>query len=159
MASRTAPASSEMGLEYDFEESVGYWMVLAAQAYQKSLNDELAPHGITFRQCQVLGWLVLEGELSQVDLAARMMIEPATLVGVLDRMQRNQWISRTHSSSDRRRKLIRVDPRAREIWKQVVCCARRVRARAVVGLSKRQSAMLMKSLQHVLNNLSGDEVN
>ena len=154
MSLPTHSVAAELGLEYDFEESVGYWIVLAAQAYQKALNDELAPHGITFRQSQVLGWLALDGELSQVDLAARMMIEPATLVGVLDRMQRNQWISRIGSSDDRRRKLIRVNPQAREIWKQVVCCARQVRGRAVAGLSERQVSALKKTLRCVLQNLS-----
>ncbi len=142
-----------LDLDYDFEASVGYWMVLAAQAYQKALGDELAPYGITFRQCQVLGWLMIDGQLSQVDLATRMMIEPATLVGVLDRMQRNQWISRTSSTGDRRRKLITVNPQAREIWKQVVCCARQTRERAVQGLSDRQAAALMKTLRAVLHNL------
>lgn len=154
MTSPTQPTAVGLDIEYDFEESVGYWTVLAAQAYQKTLNDELAPHGITFRQSQVLGWLILDGELSQVELATRMMIDPATLVGVLDRMQRNQWISRESSLHDRRRKLIRLNPQARDIWKQVAACARRVRGRAVVGLSERQVAALKKTLRAVLQNLS-----
>lgn len=143
-----------LGIEYDFEASVGYWMVLGSQAFQKALNEELTPHGITFRQCQVLGWLVLDGQLSQTELAGRMMIEPATLVGVLDRMQRNRWISRVSSADDRRRKLIQLDPAARDIWKKIISCARRVRARAVEGLTERQVAALIKSLQVVLGNLS-----
>jgi len=154
MTTSTRRPATDLGVEYDFEQSLGYWLVLAAQAYQNALNEELAPHGITFRQCQVLGWLVLDGELSQVELATRMMIEPATLVGVLDRMQRNEWISRSHSADDRRRKIIRVNPQAREIWERVVGCARCVRARAVEGLSPRQAATLMKSLQAVLQNLT-----
>lgn len=140
--------------EYDFEESVGYWMVLASQAYQKSLNDELAPHGITFRQCQVLGWLVHDGELSQVDLALRMMIEPATLVDILDRMERDKLVCRTSASSDRRRKMICMGPRAYEVWEKVVCCARKVRARAVEGLTPRQATIFKKILRTVLGNLS-----
>ncbi len=148
------PKSTAVGLEYDFEASVGYWMVLGSQAFQKSLNEELLPHGITFRQCQVLGWLVLSGELSQVDLAQRMMIEPATLVGVLDRMQAHDWIRRDSTVEDRRRKLIRLQPAAREVWKKVAKCARRVRAQAVQGLSDRQVAELIKSLKIVVKNLS-----
>lgn len=149
-----APVDPVLGLEYDFEESVGYWMVLASQAFQKVLNNELAPHGLTFRQCQVLGWLVLKGPLPQVELANHMMIEPATLVGVLDRMERENWITRTVSESDRRRKKIQVNPEARTIWKQAVRCARRVRARAVEGLTERQASELKKTLRTVLGNLS-----
>ena len=117
-------------LQYDFEESVGYWVMLGGQAFQKALNDELLPHGITFRQSQVLGWLVLEGDLSQVELANRMMIEPPTLVGILDRMERDGWISREACAGDRRKKLIRIRPEAATTWAKIVQCARRVRARA-----------------------------
>lgn len=148
------PKATAEGLEYDFEASVGYWMVLGSQAFQKSLNEELVPHGITYRQCQVLGWLVLSGELSQTDLAQRMMIEPATLVGVLDRMQSHGWIRRDSTAEDRRRKIVRLQPAARDIWNKVADCARSVRARAVRGLSKRQVDELIKSLKIVVKNLS-----
>ena len=112
--------------EYDFDQSVGYWIMLTSQAYQKALNNELAPHGITFRQSQVLAWLALKGELSQADLAAHMLIEPPTLVGVLDRMERDGLISRVASPLDRRCKLIRANPEARLIWGKVggMCAAR-----------------------------------
>ena len=139
--------------EYDFEESVGYWLVLAARALQKSLSEELAPHGVTYRQAQVLGWLALEGELSQVALAERMMIEPATLVGVLNRMERDELICRVTSPFDRRRKIVRVSDRAGEIWSKVIVCARRVRGRAVKGLSDRQVKTLRRTLHVVLGNL------
>ena len=141
--------------DYDFEKSIGYWTVLTSQAFQKALNEELAPHGVTFRQSQVLGWLALTGPLSQVELASRMMIEPATLVGVLDRMQRDGLISRDPSSEDGRRKMIRVNPEAAEVWQKVAQCARIVRARATEGLTSRQVDQLMKLLRTVLQNLDG----
>lgn len=145
-------------LDYDFEESIGYWVVVTAQAIQKSLNDELAPHGITFRQSQVLGWLALKGELSQVELAHFMMIEPPTLVGVLDRMERDGWIRREYSETDRRRKIVRANPEAQDVWEKVAACARRVRTKASRGLSERQWATLKKLLRRVLQNLNEDGV-
>ncbi|MBW8885834.1 MAG: MarR family transcriptional regulator [Planctomycetia bacterium] len=93
-------------LEYDFENSVGYWICQASQVFQRTFNEELAPQGVTFRQAQVLGCLALEGRLSQTDLADRMRIEPPTLVGILDRMERDGWIRRSGDTADRRRKLI-----------------------------------------------------
>ena len=159
MASEAQPAPARPALEYDFEESLGYWIVLSSQAFQKALNDELAPHGVTYRQSQVLGWLALEGELSQVELASRMMIEPATLVGVLDRMERDQLISRSSTLVDRRRKVIRVNERAVEVWSKVATCARRVRAQAALGLSERQLRTLKKTLKIVLGNLRNYEPN
>lgn len=152
MATKSVTATG-VAPKYDFEESIGYWIVLAAQAFQNALNDELAPHGITFRQCQVLGWLMHDGEISQVALAQRMMIEPATLVGVLDRMERDRLIVRRAGLSDRRRKMITMHPNATEVWNQVAACAKRVRARASEGLTNQQLALLKKTLKTVLGNL------
>lgn len=140
-------------LQYDFEQSIGYWIVITSQTYQKSLNEALAPHGITFRQSQVLGWLALEGEMSQKDLASRMMIEPATLVGVLDRMERDDLISRDCAPNDRRIKIIRVKRNASRVWEKVAQCARELRRKAVEGLSEDQIAEFQKTLQIVLSNL------
>lgn len=140
-------------LQYDFEQSVGCWLTRASQAYERALNAELAPKGITFRQVQVLGWLALEGELSQTELAERVHVEPPTLVGILDRMERDGWISRQDCPTDRRKKLIRVEQQAEPVWAEIVSSARRVRARAVAGLELEQVQMLKELLNTVFHNL------
>ena len=84
-----------MVLLYDFEESIGYWLTLTTQAFHRAGRGGVAPHGITYRQSIVLAWLALEGELSQAELATKMMVEPPTLVGILDRIEHGAgWITR-----------------------------------------------------------------
>jgi MarR family transcriptional regulator for hemolysin len=141
-------------LKYDFHQSIGYWLTMTTQAYHRAVSDELLPHGITYRQSMVLGWLALEGELSQTELANKMMVEPPTLVGILDRMERDGWISRHNCPSDRRKNLIRANPAAEPVWEKIVECAMRVRERAAQGLSERQLATLKKLLRRVSQNLS-----
>ncbi|MEX0611630.1 MAG: MarR family transcriptional regulator [Pirellulales bacterium] len=140
-------------LDYNFEDSLGYWLTITTQAYHRAVFDELAPHGVTYRQSMVLGWLALEGDLSQAELAAKMMIEPPTLVGILDRMERDGWISRHNCPGDRRKKIIRANRAAEPVWEKIVECATRVRARATEGLSERQLAALKKLLRHIRHNL------
>jgi MarR family transcriptional regulator for hemolysin len=140
-------------LNYDFQQSIGYWLTMTTQAYHRAVSDELLPHGITYRQSMVLGWLALEGELSQTELANKMMVEPPTLVGILDRMERDGWISRNNCPSDRRKNLIRANPAAEPVWGKIVECAMRVRERATQGLSERQLATLKKLLRRVNQNL------
>lgn len=144
-------------LYFDFDESVGYWLTITTQAYHRAVSDELAPHGITYRQSMVLGWLALEGELSQSELAAKMMIEPPTLVGILDRMERDGWITRHDCPSDRRKNLIRANSAAEPVWEKIVECATRVRARATEGLSDRQLAALKKLLRRIGHNLQSHQ--
>ena len=145
-------------LQYDFEESVGYWVVMTAHVLQRALNEELALHGITFRQWQVLAWLALEGELAQSELAERMDIEPPTLVGVLDRMERDGWISRNECPTDRRKKLVRPTERVEPVWSKMVACARKVRAQAVRGMDDSQVTQLKELLSAMQRNLRAESL-
>ena len=140
-------------LEYDFQSSIGYWLCTTSHAYERAMNEELTAQGITFRQCQVLAWLAMEGEQSQIELADRMRIEPPTLVRVLDRMERDGLVSRSSCAEDRRRKMIKPLAKARPIWKKIVASAEVVRARAIGGLSKQETATLRKLLGKVQENL------
>ena len=143
-------------LVYDFDESVGYWLTLATQAFHRAVSDEVAPHGITYRQSMVLAWLALEGELSQAELATKMMVEPPTLVGILDRMERDGWITRNGCPSDRRKKLIRATGAAEPVWEKIAEGGRRVRARATEGLSDEELETLKQLLSRVNQNLESN---
>ena len=149
-------------LDYDFEESVGFWLLTTSHLYQRTLNEQLAPEGVTFRQCQVLGFLVLYGPLSQTELAERMGIEPPTLVGILDRMQRDGWIRREACPQDRRKNLICPLEAAEPIWSKIVATGRRVRAQATRDLTHEQLETLKQLLSVVRSNLgekrSADEL-
>ena len=145
-------------LHYDFEESIGFWLVRAWNAYERALNAELTPRGITFRHAQVLGFLALEGDLSQVELSDRMKVEPPTLVGILDRMERDGWITRLECAEDRRKKIIHPTPQAEPIWAQVVDAAMRVRTRAVEGLSAKQVEQLKALLSKLEQNVAVEKL-
>ena len=140
-------------LEYDFENSVGHWVCQASQLLQRAFNEELAPQGVTFRQAQVLGCLALDGKLSQTDLADRMRIEPPTLVGIIDRMERDGWIRRSGDATDRRRKLIEALPASKPAWTKIIAAAKRVRNRATRGMTPTQIAQLKKLLCLIQSNL------
>lgn len=137
---------------YDFEQSIGYWTILTAQAIERAMNEALAPHGITGQQCKVLGWLNLDGELSQSELADRMRIEPPTLAGILDRMERAGWIVREPSPDDRRKKIVRVTEQSDSVWSTIVECALTVRARATQGIPAQELRCTMQTLARILDN-------
>jgi MarR family transcriptional regulator, transcriptional regulator for hemolysin len=143
-------------LHHNLEESVGYWLTVTTQAYHRAVVEELSPRGITYRQSMVLGWLALEGELSQTELAAKMMVEPPTLVGILDRMERDGWITRHSCPHDRRKNLIRPNPPAEPVWERILECSAKVRAQATAGLSERQLQTLKQLLECVRQNLKSE---
>jgi MarR family transcriptional regulator for hemolysin len=140
-------------LAHDFEQSVGYWSHMVSRAFERALNEELKPHGITLRQCQVLGWLALDGELTQSQLADRLRIEPPTLVRILDRMEDAGWIARHADPEDRRKKLIRATRRVKPVWERIRECIRTVRAKALEGIAPEDVQTTRRVLQQMHGNL------
>ena len=143
---------------YDFKESIGYWLTIVTQEYHRALNERLAPYGITHRQSHVIAWLMLDGELTQAELARRMMIEPPTLVRILDRMESLGWIVRHDCPADRRRKLIRLSDSAEPAWEQMVECARQVRQVAGKGLNGDEQYVLKDLLRRISENLNAEKL-
>jgi MarR family transcriptional regulator for hemolysin len=140
-------------LQYEFEESLGYWICSTSHAFRRSLNTELEKQGITYRQWEVLAWIAFEGGLSQVELADRLGIEAPTLVGILDRMERDGWLDRYNCPNDRRRKRIRATEKAEMVWVRMVECARKVRAIARAGLSDEELHLLKSICERIRDNL------
>ncbi|MFN7806448.1 MAG: MarR family winged helix-turn-helix transcriptional regulator, partial [Planctomycetaceae bacterium] len=81
-------------LHYDFDQSLGFWVCGMAHALRREMNVELAREGITYRQWEVLVCLAF-GDTTQTEIANRLGIEAPTLVGVLERMERDGWLERT----------------------------------------------------------------
>jgi MarR family transcriptional regulator for hemolysin len=145
-------------LEYDWDHSLGYWLCLTSQTLRRALNAELARENITIRQWEVLACLALAGgELTQVELAERLGVEAPTLNGLVDRMVRGEWLERRHCDFDRRRRPVRPTAKAELLWKRMVACAHRVRARAVEGLCPEDISRVKAVCERIRQNLDGPE--
>jgi MarR family transcriptional regulator for hemolysin len=140
----------------EVEKGVGYWVLSAANLLERAANEELAPHGITYRQVQVLGTLACLGEMSQTDLANRIQVEPSTIVRIVDRRERDGWIERFPSPTDRRVKLLRTTNKVEPVWKTIQKVGDKIRERITQDLSERQVSQLLKSLETMCANLGGD---
>lgn len=144
-------------LRYEFDDSVGYWICMTSHVMRRALDEELAREEITFRQWEVLAWLALEGELSQAELADRLGIEAPTLAGILARMERGGWLERYPCPQDARKKRIRPTKKVEPVWNRMVQCCRRVRERAIAGLSAEELAQLKGICEKVRGNLADPE--
>jgi MarR family transcriptional regulator for hemolysin len=96
---------------------------------------------------------VHDGNLTHAQIADRLMIEPPTLTGILDRMEREGWIARQPAESDRRVRLISLRPEAEGLWNKVVHCLDQLRHHATRGMSAQEIETLRVLLTKVRSNL------
>ena len=143
-------------LEYDYENSVGYWLSTTTHAIRRALEAELARERVTWRQWEVFNWLSLDGELTQAELAERMCVEAQTLTGILCRMEREGWLRRRPCPDDRRCKRISPTPRAEEVWRRIADCGHRVRKSAIQGLTEEELTTIKSLCGRIRNNLDSN---
>lgn len=144
-------------LEYDFENSIGYFLYAATQCVRQSMNAELAREQITFRQWEVLFSMALLKEPSQSELASLLAIEAPTLAGILTRMERDGWLERVSCDVDRRKKRLRATPKAQAVFQQMVECCKTVRNRMLVDIPEDDLRTVKETCIKICQNLGGKD--
>lgn len=145
-------------LQYDFEESVGCWIVSTSHALRRALEAELAKENITYRQWEVLAWLSYGGPQTQAELSDRIGIEAPTLAGVISRMERDGWLDRKPCPNDRRKKYIHTTERAETEWSRMVEICHAIRSRATEGLSAEELRILKATCERIRLNLGWEDI-
>ena len=80
-----------------------------------AFNRELATrHGVTGAQLAMLR-IVAERPLTLAELRARLVMHPATIGQLIDRMERQGLVERVVSAEDRRRRLVRTTAKGRRL--------------------------------------------
>lgn len=143
-----------MVTKYDFETSVGFIVNSTAKAFQKALDSELRKNvGVTISQWRVIATLVLQPGLTQKEIANKVGIEGATLVPVIDKMEKEGFLKRKPYSKDRRVNRIYLTPKADSLWNSMTECALRIRKVSSKDIPEDQLKSTLETLRKISKNL------
>lgn len=84
------------------DDCISFLIAKAAQAVARLSRERLAPHGITPLQYAVLQVLWEQDGLSAAEVCTRLVIDSATVTGVVDRLEKLELIERRADAADRR---------------------------------------------------------
>ena len=146
---------SNLGMiRYDFENSMGFVVNMTAKAFQKSFDIELRKNaGVSLSQWRVVGALVIQPGLTQKEIADKVGIEGATLVPVIDKMEKEGLLKRKPDSSDRRVNRIYLTQKADSLWESMVECALRIRKSSTKNISENDIQTTLETLRKISQNL------
>ncbi len=95
-----------------YRDNLVFLLAKAHQRAQGVLKGHLQAHGLTPVQCLILESLFEEEGLSIGDIGRRLVLDTATLAGVLDRMSTAGWVRREPDPKDARVARIHLTERA-----------------------------------------------
>ena len=147
---------SNLGMiRYDFENSMGFVVNMTAKAFQRSFDIELRKNaGVSLSQWRVVGALVIQPGLTQKEIADKVGIEGATLVPILDRMEKEGLLKRKPDSSDRRVNRIYLTQKADSLWESMVECALKIRKSSTKNISENDIQTTLETLRKISQNLT-----
>ncbi|MGI0006379.1 MAG: MarR family winged helix-turn-helix transcriptional regulator [Nitrosotalea sp.] len=141
-------------IRYDFENSMGFVVNATAKAFQKSFDLELRKNvGVSLGQWRVVGALVMQPGLTQKEIADKVGIEGATLVPVIDKMEKEGLLKRKPDSDDRRVNRIYLTPKADSLWDAMIECALRIRKSSLKNISENDIQITLETLRKISKNI------
>ncbi len=141
--------------KYDFESSVGFVVNNTAKAFQKTLDFELRRNvGVTLSQWRVVASLVQQPGLTQKEIADKVGVEGATLVPIIDKMEKEGLLKRKPDSKDRRVNRIYLTQKADSLWNSMTECAIYIRKVSAKDISEDKLEITLETLRKISKNLS-----
>lgn len=147
---------SNLGMiRYDFENSMGFVVNMTAKAFQKSFDIELRKNAsVSLSQWRVVGALVIQPGLTQKEIADKVGIEGATLVPIIDKMEKEGLLKRKPDSNDRRVNRIYLTQKADSLWESMVECALKIRKSSTKNISENDIQTTLETLRKISQNLT-----
>ncbi len=103
---------------------LGYQLTVAVMAtadvFLRESQRLFRPHGITAAQYNVLNILAHEPQgMSQRELGDRLVVDRSNVTGLLDRLEKNEWVRRDDHPDDRRVYRVSLTPAGRALWQKI----------------------------------------
>ena len=137
------------------DERLGRLLGETHRAWRARLNERLRPLGLSQTGWMTLRVLSRSSEtISQIELAARLGVEPPTLVGILDGLAGDGYILRRNSTTDRRVKTVHLTAKARRKTRAIDAIATQLRREIMRDLSEKALWAALAALGSIRSRLS-----
>jgi MarR family transcriptional regulator for hemolysin len=131
-------------------DTLGFLLAETARTWRSKLNQRLKPLGLSQAQWVALVHLArAKQDMTQKNLAERIGIEGPTLVRLLDRMARDNWIVRRESALDRRSKTVHLTRQAKAILQEIQTTAAQLRKELLRGIPAADLAQCADVLRRI----------
>lgn len=131
-------------------------IIRAVDVYSRELS---ARHALTGPQLLCLRELARSGEMSLGKLASALSLSPATVTGIVDRMEQKELVFRRRRLSDRRSVAAALTPRGRALVRRAPTPLQETFARRLEQLPARKRNEISDVLQEIVSMMEPDSLN
>jgi DNA-binding MarR family transcriptional regulator len=124
---------------------------------RKALDERLSEYNLTTSQFEILGYLYNAGGMEQQKLQHCTAITPATLTGLLDKLEKRRYITRQQSVEDTRAKVVTITADGHTLFTGLIDVMHQFEADMLSKFTGAEKALLADWLQRIAINLGDQE--
>ncbi|MFA7522025.1 MAG: MarR family transcriptional regulator [Halothiobacillaceae bacterium] len=149
---------TKAGFETCVEDALPVLLHRVDQLWRQLLDHELAHHGLSQAKWRTMAIVSMYPKgLIQSELAEELGVEGPSMVAMIDRLSRDEWVERIQCGTDRRCKIIRLTERALPLIDEIRASAEKLYARTfaevdVPGMSINDARQFMLALRDQLHD-------
>ena len=137
----------------DLKESIGLLLKTSAKTWEKAADIELRERfGLTGAKWKIIVALSVKEGITQKHIADMVFVEAPTLVPVIDRMEKEGYLTRQADPRDRRNNLIFMTKKSKDIMDPIIDCILEVRNMGLNKISKKEMEITKKVLAQIVSN-------
>jgi DNA-binding MarR family transcriptional regulator len=129
---------------------------LISSVLERAGNRQAEQHGLTLPQWLALGSIGQGGAegITHSELGSRLMLSKAPITGIVDRLERGEYVQRVPDPKDRRVSRIVICDKGEETWQKVRQALRDQATEQVSGLTPDEQETLLGLMARLLDAVS-----
>lgn len=125
----------------------------SAKSWEKAADIKMHEQfGLTGTQWKIIAVLSLKEGITQKNVAYMAFVEAPTLVPVIDKMEKEGYLTRQHDPDDRRNNLIFMTKKSHDIVDPIIDSILEIRNIGLKRIAKKDMEIAKKVLEQIRNN-------
>lgn len=145
----SAPMREATGADYRLEEQIGFLLRRAHQYASDVFQAHIGGLNITPQQFSVLVTLLRDRELAQTKLGEVVAMDPATVLGVVQRLAQHGLVAVRTDPADGRRRLVQLTRDGHDMARELVVIGPQISGETLDGLEPNEQAELLRLLDRL----------
>jgi MarR family transcriptional regulator, transcriptional regulator for hemolysin len=144
--------------KFDFENSIGFIINRTAKVLIQAFDQELRKEiGITFGQWKIIITLVNNDDgLSQKEIADKLGLEGPTLIPIIDRLEKDGFVTRMVDKNDRRNNRIFLTEKTISTLDLMINCGLRIKNMSMRDISEENVSITKDTLEKMWKNIQNE---
>lgn len=141
------PASAPA--DYRLEQQIGFLLRRAHQYATEVFQSKIGTRNLTPQQFSVLVTLLAQREIAQTRLGDLVAMDPATVLGVVQRLAQRGLVAVRTDPDDGRRRLVQLTHDGHELAEELVAIGPSISSETLAGLSDKEQHDLLRLLDRL----------